>query len=206
MIHNLIFDFGQVLVRFEPDEIAAPYIPDPADRALACPILFDRFWWDRFDAGTLTEEQALPELLPRLPERLRAPAARVLLEWHQNLPPVPGMWDLVGRCRSEFGARVFLLSNISLDFADRGAPRYPVLSQMEGCVFSAKVGLVKPKPAIFDYTLNKFGLRAEETLFIDDSPRNLAGAAACGIAGYRFEGDAAALGNYLSGLFSSRNR
>ena len=133
-------------------------------------------------------------------------AARVLLEWHQNLPPVPGMWDLVGRCRSEFGARVFLLSNISLDFADRGAPRYPVLSQMEGCVFSAKVGLVKPKPAIFDYTLNKFGLRAEETLFIDDAPRNLAGAAACGIAGYRFEGDAAALGNYLSGLFSSRNR
>ena len=203
---NLIFDFGQVLVRFVPDEIAAPYIPDPADRALACPVLFDRRWWDRFDAGTLTEEEALPEMLSRLPARLHEAAARVMREWHRDLPPVPGMWDLVDRCRRAYGARLFLLSNISRDFADRSASRYPVLSRMEGCVFSAKVGLVKPGPAVFEYTLRKFGLAAEETLFIDDNPRNLAGARSCGIAGYLFDGDAAALGAYLSDRFSSRNR
>ena len=204
MIKNLIFDFGQVLVRFDPDTIMSPYLPDSADRETVGKVLFDRLWWDQLDAGTLTEEEALAEIAPKLPHRLREPAAQIFRNWHRHLPPVDGMWELVGRMKREFGLSVYLLSNISREFATH-AGEFPVLRQMDGCVFSALAGFVKPSKEIFAYTCEKFGLNPAETLFIDDAPRNIAGAEAFGIRAYRFDGNAQRLETYLLGQITVRN-
>jgi 2-haloacid dehalogenase len=48
--------------------------------------------------------------------------------------------------------------------------------------------LVKPDRAIFDLLLSRYGLRAEECLFIDDSATNVAGARAVGMAAHHFTG------------------
>ena len=196
MIRNLIFDFGQVLARFEPDEMIKPYLSDPADRETVARVAFDRCYWDRLDNGTMSEEEAADLIAPSLPERLRGPMRQTMLNWYYHRPPIKGMEELIDRTRRDFGVSVYLLSNISRNFAAH-ADLYPVLRKMDGRVFSAEVGLTKPDPAIFEYTLRKFGLNPIETLFIDDAPRNLVGAATLGIRGYRFDGDVARLETFL---------
>lgn len=199
MIRNLIFDFGQVLVRFVPDEIAAPDIPDPADRALAIPILFDRALWNPMDAGKIDEQEAFAQMRPRLPERLRAPGERVMEQWFERLPPVPGMWDLARRVKTTYGVHTFLLSNISRAFTDH-LNLYPILSELDGCVFSGKIGITKPSPEIFAYLCDTYGLDPAESIFIDDQPRNIAGAEAFGMQTYLFDGDATKLSDVLDRL------
>ena len=46
---------------------------------------------------------------------------------------------------------------------------------------SHRVGLRKPMPEIFELVLNENGLKAVDTLFIDDSPQHIAAAGALGI-------------------------
>lgn len=205
MIRNLIFDFGRVLVQFEPDDILSSYIPDPADRAAVIPVAFDRRYWNRFDDGTMTEEEAIALIAPSLPERLREPVAAALLGWYRHLPPVDGMEEMIGRLKAEFGVPTYLLSNISRKFTEH-TDLFPVLRKMDGCVFSALTGVAaKPSREIFAYTCEKFGLKPEECIFIDDTSRNVAGAEAFGIHGYCFDGDVGRLETYLRDLLKSRN-
>lgn len=204
MIRNLIFDFGRVLVHFEPDDILSPYIPDPADRAAVVPVAFDRRYWSRLDDGTLTEEELISLAAPTLPERLREPMAAALLNWYRHLPPVNGMDEMIGRLKAEFGVPTYLLSNISRKFTEH-TDLFPVLRKMDGCVFSAQAGIVKPSREIFAYTCEKFGLKPEECVFVDDSSRNIAGAEAFGIRGYCFDGDVGRLEVRLRDLLKSRN-
>jgi putative hydrolase of the HAD superfamily len=64
--------------------------------------------------------------------------------------------------------------------------RTPVLSKMDGMVISYEIHMLKPDPAIFRYTLETFGIKAEETLFIDDNLHNVEAARELGIVSYQF--------------------
>jgi 2-haloacid dehalogenase len=61
---------------------------------------------------------------------------------------------------------------------------------MDGILISGEVGVGKPDPAIFRMFLARFGLVAGETVFIDDSDRNVATAASLGIVAIQFKGAA----------------
>ena len=47
----------------------------------------------------------------------------------------------------------------------------------------------KPNADIFEYTLNKFGLNAEESIFIDDNSPNVEAAEKCGLHGFTYHGE-----------------
>ena len=59
MIKNVVFDFGQVLVHFQPAYMVGKYVTDEADAKLLKEVLFDRLYWDKLDAGTITDEEAV---------------------------------------------------------------------------------------------------------------------------------------------------
>ena len=67
----------------------------------------------------------------------------------------------------------------------------------EKCIFSAVYGVVKPQREIYQILCDECGILPEETLFIDDSPKNIEGAQAFGIQGYVFDGDVEKLKAYL---------
>ena len=66
----------------------------------------------------------------------------------------------------------------------------PVSRLFDGTLVSAFVKTVKPCPQIYQLFTEKFSLRGEECLFIDDAPINVAGAVAAGWSGIVFYGDA----------------
>ena len=196
MIKNIVFDFGNVLVRFSPDYITEPYAESEEDRRLISETAFDRLYWDRLDAGTITDEEVVRLACERLPARLHGACRDAYYNWVHRLPRIEGMWELVERLRRESGVRLFLLSNIGEYFVNF-LSEYPVLENMEKCIFSAVIGKTKPNREIFEYLLRSSGIIAEETLFIDDSEKNIRGAESLNIKGYLFDGDSDRLSRYL---------
>jgi len=196
MIKQVIFDFGQVLVKFDPHMMCCRYLSDPEDIRIMETVLFDRLYWDKLDAGTMTDEEAITAAKERLPAHLKEIAAEIFYNWIYMLPEIDGMRDLLDELR-ECGVKPALLSNISQYFADH-ADEIPILSGFEPCVYSAVCGMTKPHKEIFAYACTLCGSQPHETLFIDDSALNIDGAKQAGLVTYHFDGDAKALRRFLA--------
>ena len=200
MIKNVVFDFGQVMVHFDPAYMVGKYVTNQQDSALLTEVLFDRLYWDRLDEGTLTDEALLEACRTRLPERLWDVSEQIYYNWIYNIPEIEGMRELAEWVRFEKEKHVFLLSNISVYFTDH-AQEIPCLAIFEKCIFSAKCGKVKPNRDIFEYLCAECGISPAETVFVDDNPKNIKGAEDAGISGCLFDGDANNLRHYLESIF-----
>lgn len=199
-MRNYIFDFGNVLGRFDPEAMTAACIPDPEIVRAVYPVAYDRLYWDRLDAGTITDEELHGHFFKRLPQDLAEAAWKAYKGWIGAMLPIAGMEALVQDIKAS-GGRVYLISNISKGFAENyhGVPWIRnLLSQFDGLVFSGVVGLVKPQKEIFTYLLDTYALDPEECIFIDDRAENTTACQLCGIAGYLFDGDVEKLRSYLS--------
>ena len=197
MIKNVVFDFGQVLVHFEPLYMTQKYIPNESDAKLAADIIFDRLYWDKLDEGTISEDEVIAAIAERLPTHLSESGIKAYKNWIYNIPEIEGMRALIEKIKKEKGVHVFVLSNISLYFAEH-AHEISILKEAEKCIFSSVCGYIKPHADIFDHLCKECGILPSETLFIDDNQKNIDGARAFGIHAYQFDGDVEALNNYLA--------
>lgn len=200
MIKNVVFDYGNVMIRFEPSYMVGRYVNDKDDIKLLSEVIFDRLYWDALDDGSITDEEIIEAVKKRIPERLWSVSEKIYYNWMYNLPEIDGMNELVRHVKCELGARVFLLSNISLYFAAHAHEKRE-LDIFEKCIFSAVAGHIKPSREMFAYLCRECGIKPEETLFVDDSEKNIKGAEAFGIKGYLFDGDSARLKTYIDSLF-----
>lgn len=192
MIRNIVFDMGNVVIRFDPAFfLNRAGITDPEDRRLILNELFHSVEWAQMDAGTLTEETAEPLILARFPERLQETVKELLYHWAYPRDMIPGMEDLVKRLK-EAGYHIYLLSNASAAQHEYW-PGFPVSRYFDGKLISCDVKTVKPNPAIYRMFTEKFSLNPEECLFTDDSAANVAAAIACGWKGIVFHGSEAEL-------------
>ena len=199
MIKNLVFDFGQVLVHFEPEYMVGRYVSDPADAKLLENVVFDRLYWDRLDAGTITDEETVKLVKERLPERLWEVAETIYYNWIYNIPEIDGMRELIVYLKENYGISVLLTSNISKYFVAH-RDEIPMLKLLDNCIFSSICGYVKPDVKIFEHLINECGIKPDETLFVDDRRENVEGARAAGINGYVFDGDAEKLRSFLENI------
>ena len=187
MIRNIVFDMGNVLIRFDPKQFMDQAgIADAADRELILKELFRSVEWAQMDLGILNEETAEPTILARIPERLRETVSHLLKHWSDKREVIDGMEELVRRLKNA-GYRIYLLSNASTA-QHQYWPDFPVSRMMDGKLISCDVGVVKPMPEIYRIFTDRFGLKPEECLFIDDVPINVAAAINCGWQGIVFHG------------------
>lgn len=199
MIHNYIFDFGNVLAEFHPEKLTAPFIKDEELRKKIAEIVFDRLYWDKLDDGSITDEEVREGIRSRVLKEYSDVACEVYDNWVQSLTPISGMTELIADLKNE-NRKLYLLSNISIGFAESYKEVIwirELLSNFDGLVFSGPIGLIKPDKAIFEHLLRNYDLTPEDCLFIDDSSKNIEGAKQVGIQGYLFDGDAEKLRSYL---------
>lgn len=199
MIKNIVFDMGGVLVGFGPQRYTARFVPDPADHELIRRELFRSVEWVRMDRGTMTVEEAAASVCKRLPERLHEPVSLILTNWHQDIPPLDGVYELVRELKEESGYPIYLLSNTSADFHEF-RKNIPALKFFDGEFISADWHLLKPEPAIYGVFLSHFGLKAGECVYIDDAPLNIEAAINAGMSGIVYNDDAAELRGKLREL------
>lgn len=195
MIKNILFDMGQVLIRFDQGFFIRRLGIDGPDKDLLMQEVFRSVEWVQMDRGTLREEDAFLRIAPRLPEHLHDAAKKLLCMWDRPILEIEGMYELVAELK-EKGYGVYLLSNASVRQHDYW-PRIPASQFFDGKLISADVHVIKPQPEIYRLCLEKFGLTAEECFFIDDAPANIEGALNCGIPGAVFHGSAKLLRRHL---------
>ncbi len=188
MIKNLIFDFGQVLVHFDPEYMTRCYASNKGDVELLKTVVFDRLYWDKLDSKDITDEELLEAVKARLPKDLHKTAEKIYNNWYYNLPEMEGMRDLLAFVR-EKGFKTYILSDVSIGFSDR-YEEIDILKGFDGYCFSAAEGICKPDPAAIENLMEKYGLNPAECFFIDDKPTNINGAAVAGVKGFVFSGNA----------------
>ena len=195
MIKNILFDMGQVLIRFDQKYFIKRLGIEDVDLDLLLRQVYRSVEWVQMDRGTLREEDAFRSISKRLPERLHDAAWKLICMWDRPILEVAGMYELVEELKG-LGYGIYLLSNASVRQHDYW-PRIPASRFFDGKLISADVHVIKPQPEIYRLCLEKFGLQAEECFFIDDAPANIEGALCCGIAGAVFHGDAKLLRSQL---------
>jgi len=185
---NLVFDLGAVIFTFEPLRLVAEIWPQLArdpDKAAALSRRVFGPEWLRFDRGIVTAEALVPQLAEATGLQ-PADLERVIVRVRDGLVPMPATVALLPRLR-ERGHRLFYLSNMPGPFAARLRVDSDVLSLFDDGLFSCDLQLVKPEAAIYRAAEQRFDMRAEEAVFIDDTQPNVDGALAAGWAAFRFD-------------------
>ena len=184
MIKNIIFDYGGVLLDWNPHYLYDPYFGDVEKAEWFLNNICTYEWNAQHDNGKPIAE-GTAELIAEHPEWERE--IRLYYDDFMKMMggQIPGMEELVKGLRVN-GYRVFGLSNWSVETFALVRPVYPVLNLMEDMVISGVEKVMKPDHRIFELALNRFGIKAEETIFLDDNPANVQAAREMGIKGILF--------------------
>ena len=197
---NIIFDMGNVLIRFEPERYIARLGLNEEDSALLMANVFKGPEWQLLDGGELVESEAIERIMQRVPERLLDEVVKLVTMWDRPIVELPGTYDLVRELK-ERGCGIYLLSNASTRQHDYW-PRVRCSEFFDGTMISADVKLMKPDKRIFYLMLDTFGLKAEDCLFIDDHGPNVEAARSCGIKALQFRGSADEIKNEVMDFVS----
>lgn len=193
--HAVIFDIGNVLFHWHPRFLYERLITD--DRALEAFLrdVLSLDWHFQHDEGRDFADTSA-ELAARHPQH-----AELIRLWGPRFNesiggPVEGMHEIVESLDSA-GVPLFAITNFSHEFWPPFRAEWPGLfDRFHQIVVSGEERLVKPDPAIYALALDRFGLSAEQAVFVDDNPANIDAAAAMGIHAHLFR-DSAAFRNFL---------
>ncbi len=183
-VRNVVFDFGGVLVRWQPDAVIAGFYADEPLRALARDAVFRHPDWIDIDRGTLSESAAIE----RFAARMGRPVAemRTLMQHiKDSLTPLPDSIALLDEL-AQRGIPLYGLSNMSAAIFALLKSRHEHWDRFRGIVVSGEVGLVKPEPEIFHHLARRYDLVPAETVFIDDHLPNIESARGLGFRTIHF--------------------
>ena len=181
---KLVFDFGGVLLRWQPMEFMPRLLPAHAGDAAATRALVDAFFegfegdWGRFDGGAIDSSELAPLIARRTGVGL-ADVLRTIAGVPQELQPVPEVVATLEALKAR-GHRLWFLSNMPAPYAEAIDAAHPIGDWFEGGIYSSRVGLRKPAAAAFELLAGRFDLDPAATLFVDDSANNIDAARALG--------------------------
>lgn len=192
-IKNIFFDYGRTVVAHPGDEAGIEIVKNTgvtseSDAKLLRDIIFSVGDFLNFlDEGSMDRDEYRKIITEKAPEHLKKYAVAAGDYHISELTPLGGMEDLLIKLKND-GYRLFITSNLSLYHAEQMGD-VPITKYFDGMLFSSVIKARKPYKEFFEAALEKFGVKAEETLFIDDIEENVEGAEKCGIKGLVFKGD-----------------
>ena len=167
MIRNIVFDMGNVLIRWCPEVFVDRLGVPEEDRAPLLSEVFGRVEWVQLDCGTISFADAEAAMCRRLPERLHSAVHTLVFDWWKRpLLPIEGTAEVVRELKA-LGYGIYLLSNAKIDL-----PLY--FDRIPGSEYRV--------------LLREYGLNAEECFFVDDLAVNVEAAVQTGMSGTVFQG------------------
>lgn len=195
-IKNVVFDMGNVLMLFDGPYFSAQFTDNEVDAAALQRALFGSPAWNLLDSGTISYDTMLHVARAHLDERLWPNLDACFAGWAAYSAPIEETNALAAELKRE-GYGIYLLSNAGTRIHDQ-LNHMPAWSLMDGAVVSGEERLMKPDPAIYQLLCERYGLLAEECLFVDDNADNCEGARMAGMRAVRYTGDVAAIREALA--------
>lgn len=195
-IKNVVFDMGNVLMLFDGPYFSAQFTDNEADAAALQRALFGSPAWNLLDSGTISYDTMLRVARAHLDERLWPNLDACFAGWAAYSTPIEETNALAAELKRE-GYGIYLLSNAGTRIHDQ-LGHMPAWELMDGAVVSGEERLMKPDPAIYQLLCERYGLLAEECLFVDDNADNCEGARVAGMRAVRYTGNVAAIREALA--------
>ena len=187
MLKNIIFDFGNVIMNWNPDEILNHYQLTPSEHDLLKKVIVKSKEWFEIDAGKINEKEATQIFVSRVPEQLQDKVKQIMDTWPQNVDFYEPVFLFMEQLRKH-GFRIYALSNTGMQFANF-VKNSEIGDYFDGFVFSAKEKIMKPNPKIYQKLLDRYNLQVDECLFVDDLSENTAAAEKLGMQAFTFKID-----------------
>lgn len=183
---NVVFDIGNVLIHWDPRALYRKMFSSEDEVEWFLGHVCTADWNLEQDRGRSFED-AIAEATARHPGHAEAIAA-YHHRWHETvIGPIEGTVAILAELKAQ-GTPLYAITNWHQDKFRETRARFSFLDSFRDIVVSGDERLVKPDPAIYRLLLERNGLEASSCLFIDDSPKNVAGAEAVGMKAHHFTG------------------
>jgi putative hydrolase of the HAD superfamily len=176
-------DLGGVMLDWNPDLLLMPFEPEPLRRQQLRAKIFGPAW-RQFDRGGLTELE-LVERLELGSGQTRERVLEIVRAARESLIEKPETVRLVRTLRAR-GLNIYCLSNMPGPMYEHLRQWHTFWDVFTGVVISGEIQLMKPEPEIYVHLLQRFGLIARESVFVDDMQVNVDAARAIGLHAIRF--------------------
>ncbi len=185
-IQAVVFDMGGVLLDWNPRHLYRTIFADEDEMERFLDEL-DLVAWNvaNHDSGARPLDESVADMAARHPHY-----ATELAAWSERYHemvggPVSGSIEILGELRGR--VPLYLLSNAPREPIERLRREWAFFGWFDGQVVSAEERLIKPDPRLFQVLLERYGLAAEATVFVDDMAPNIEAALALGLRAIRFE-------------------
>lgn len=182
MIKNIIFDFGGVVLTWNPKIILKNFTDNESDIELLTNIIYKSKEWLMLDNGTITREEATKILQEKLPERLKNTCKDVIYHFQEYQISNNDICEVIIKLK-ENGYKVYALSNTHISVYEDMKNRY-IGKYFDGYIISDIEKLMKPNEGIYTRLFSKYNLKPEECFFIDDNEENIIAGEKLGMKGH----------------------
>jgi putative hydrolase of the HAD superfamily len=179
MIRNIIFDLGNVLISFRPEEFLDINGYQENTKKAIINEIFKSREWQMLDNGDITTKDAIEGIAAKSSLKTEEIASvfnlrtKIMFPLTENTKLLPAL--------RKHGFKLYYLSNFPDDIFDEVYKKYDFFNYFSGGIISARVNASKPDLKIFRILLEKYSLSADESLFIDDSELNVKAAESFGM-------------------------
>lgn len=183
----IVFDLGNVLIEWDPGYVFNhDYFDSPGKREFFFNHICTAAWNEEQDAGRSITEGTF-SLIEKFPDW--EPAIRDYYgRWTEMLRgPIHGSVEIFRQLKEEGNYKLYALTNWNAGLFDIALVRYNFLQWFDGRVVSGEEKIRKPFFEFYQVLLDRYGLAAAETIFIDDSLRNINAAAEMGMTCIHFQ-------------------
>lgn len=186
MYKNIIFDFGGVVVQFNPKDFLMDHFMNKRAEEIVYELTFGSQEWQDLDRGTITREEGNAAMLENAARVNRVFEVQTVIdEWPAILRTKESTVHTMQKLKAA-GYRLYYLTNIPADIMDELRQR-EWFSLFDGGIASCDVHLCKPEPAIYTTLMQTCNLAYDESIFIDDNKVNAQAAYNLGITGILYK-------------------
>jgi haloacid dehalogenase superfamily, subfamily IA, variant 3 with third motif having DD or ED len=185
-IKNIVFDVGNVLVAFRYRELMQDLGFDETTVDYLAKNMVETPFWNELDRGDKMNADAIEKFTNELPEY----KSEILKFW-DNIQDVVKEYDysegLVKDLKAA-GYGVYILSNYPVETYHMHWPTFKFLPHADGYIVSGFERVIKPDEKIYRLLESRFGIKLEDSIFVDDRQINIDAANSYGMKGILFTG------------------
>ena len=184
-IDAVIFDLGNVLIHWNPTNLYDKIFTNKAERDHFLNNVATMDWHSEQDAGRSPQEAT--ELLVKEHPDWAHPIRTFYARWKEMFAgPIEGSVEILKELK-EKGYRLYALSNWNAELFNDTVDDFPFLQWFDDKIISGEVKLKKPDAAIYKLAFERFNLKPQQAVFIDDSEENIKAAKSLGLHSIHFK-------------------
>lgn len=184
-VKAVLFDIGNVMITWHPENLFRKVIADPDRRAFFLETVVPMDWHMNHDAGVsfADNRKGIMERFPEFSDEILAFDSR----FSEMLgEPIPETMAVIEELET-LGIPQYALTNMPTEKAQMVFDHIPAFRHMRDVVISGVENLVKPDPAIYRLALGRMGREAHEVFFTDDNALNIEAAEKLGFVTHLFD-------------------